>query len=194
MFAVAETQNSGNTRPEATPRFSPPTSSSCVSVPASKKRSINASSASATISMSASRAVCAALSRSAGMAPSLGLPSAPKVQAFIATRSTTPRNDFSSPMGSWTGTTDRPNTPRSDSRDRSRLARSRSRRFSTTSRGVPSSSAAAQIFSVDTSTPATASTTTSAASATRRAARASLRKFAIPGVSMKLIFVLFHST
>ena len=40
---------------------------------------------------------------------------------------------------------------------------------------------------------ATASTTTSAASATRSAARASLRKFAMPGVSMKLILVLFHS-
>ena len=61
-------------------------------------------------------------------------------------------------------------------------------------RGTASSSAAAQIFSVETSTPATASTTTSAASATRSAARASLRKFAIPGVSMKLILCLFHST
>ena len=61
------------------------------------------------------------------------------------------------------------------------------------SRGTPSSSAASHTFSVETSTPATASTTTRAASATRSAARASLRKFAMPGVSMKLILVLFHS-
>ncbi len=60
-------------------------------------------------------------------------------------------------------------------------------------RGSCSSSAAAQTFSVDTSTPATASTTTIAASATRSAARASLRKLAIPGVSIRLILVLFHS-
>ena len=60
-------------------------------------------------------------------------------------------------------------------------------------RGMASSSAASHTFSVDTSAPCTPSTTTSAASATRSAARASLRKFAMPGVSMKLILVLFHS-
>jgi len=46
---------------------------------------------------------------------------------------------------------------------------------------------------VETCTPETASTTTSAASDTRSAARASLRKLAIPGVSMTLILVRFHS-
>ena len=59
---------------------------------------------------------------------------------------------------------------RSDSSVRSSDARSRSSRFSTTNRGSPSSCAAAQAFSVCTSTPATASTTTRAASATRSAA------------------------
>ena len=82
---------------------------------------------------------------------------------------------------------------RSDRSDRSRLARSRSTRFRAMRRGSPNSSAAAQTFSVCTSTPATASTTTRPASATRRAALASLRKLAKPGVSMRLIFVLFHS-
>ena len=61
------------------------------------------------------------------------------------------------------------------------------------SRGIDSSSAVSHTFSVETSTPCSASTTTSAASATRSAARASLRKLAMPGVSMKLILVLFHS-
>jgi hypothetical protein len=175
--------------------FSPLTSSSCGSVPASKNFSIRLSSASATISMSASRAVVAACSSSAGIAPSVGLPlpSAANVQAFMPTRSMTPRNDFSSPIGSWIGITVRPNTARRDSSDRSRLARSRSSLLRTTSRGTSSSSATAQTFSVETSTPATASTTTKAVSETRRAARASLRKLAMPGVSMKLIFVLFHS-
>ena len=57
MLAVADAQSAGKMRPAATPRFSPPTSSSCVSVPASKNFSISESSASATISISASRAL-----------------------------------------------------------------------------------------------------------------------------------------
>ncbi len=130
------------------------------------------------------------------MASSEGFPLASpgNVMAFIATRSTTPRNVFSSPIGIWIGMTVRPNTLRSDSRARLTLARSRSSRFRMTRRGSSSSSARAQTFSVETCTPDTASTTTSAASETRIAARASLRKFAIPGVSMKLILALFHST
>jgi hypothetical protein len=102
-------------------------------------------------------------------------------------------NSFSSPIGSWIGTTPRPSDWCSDSSDRSRLARSRSRRFTTTMRGSSSSSAIAQTFSVETCTPDTASMTTIAQSATFSAARASVRKFAIPGVSMRLIFCLFHS-
>ena len=56
-----------------------------------------------------------------------------------------------------------------------------------------SSSATAHTFSVSTSEPATASTTTRAASATRNAQLVSLKKFAMPGVSTRLIFVFFHS-
>jgi hypothetical protein len=115
------------------------------------------------------------------------------MHAFIATRSITPANAFSSPIGSWMGMTVRPNTPRSESSDRWRLARSRSSRFNAMSLGIDSASAVSHTFSVETSTPCSASTTTRAASATRSAARASLRKFARPGVSMKLILVLFHS-
>ena len=61
MFAPAEAQKTGKTRPELMPRFSPASSSSCVSVPASKNFSIRESSASATISIRASRAAAAAL-------------------------------------------------------------------------------------------------------------------------------------
>ena len=87
----------------------------------------------------------------------------------------------------------RPSTVRIESRVRSRLARSRSSRLTAIRRGSFSSSAAAQAFSVETCTPPTASMTTSAASATRSAASASDRKFPMPGVSMRLTFVLFHS-
>ena len=195
MLAVAEVSSTGKMRAAATPRLRPATRSSCDSVPASKNFSISASSASATISMSASRATLAVSIMLPGMDPSTGLPlpSLANMHAFIDTRSTTPANAFSSPIGSWIGITVRPKTPRSDSSERSRLARSRSRRFSAMRRGSDSSIAVSHTFSVDTSTPWSASTTTSAASATRSAARASLRKFARPGVSMKLILVLFHS-
>ena len=161
----------------------------------SKNLSMRVSSASATISIKASRAVLAESAMSSGISSTEGLPWSPGVNtsAFMATRSTTPRNDCSLPSGSWSGTMVRPSTSRSAARERSRLARSRSKRLSTITLGIPSSSAAAQVFSVWTSTPATASTTTTAASLTRSAALASLRKFAIPGVSMMLILVLFHS-
>ena len=82
--------------------LSPLTSSSWVSVPASKKRSISVSSASATISTSASRAAATAPSMAPGTGPSVILldPSAGKVNAFWFTRSTTPVKCLSSPMGS----------------------------------------------------------------------------------------------
>ena len=166
-----------------------------MSVPASKNFSIRLSSASATISISASRAAFALSVMSAGTAPSVILPdpSAANVYAFIATRSTTPVKCFSSPMGNWIGTIARPNDVWRASRVRSRLARSRSVRVSTTMRGSSCASASSHIFSVCTSGPDTASTTTRAPSTTRSAARASLKKLANPGVSMRLILVLFHS-
>ena len=72
----------------------PATSSSSVSVPASKNFSISFSSASATISISASRALSTAAAMSAGIAPSVNLPlsSVWKMNAFFVTRSTTPLN------------------------------------------------------------------------------------------------------
>ena len=91
------------------------------------------------------------------------------------------------------GVTMRLQASRTEASARSTLARSRSSRLSTTSFGRPSASASCQTFSVCTSAPDTASITTTAASATRSAARASLRKFAIPGVSIRLTLVLFHS-
>ncbi len=74
IFVVADVHSTGKMRPALIPRFRPDSSSSCESVPASKNFSIRASSASATISMSASRAEPAAVSMLAGTAPSVGLP------------------------------------------------------------------------------------------------------------------------
>ncbi len=195
IAARPEVHSSGATFPESTALRSPSSSSSWVSVPASKKRSISASSASATISISCSRAVPATSLSSKGTGPSvaLPLPSDAYVHAFMPTRSMTPPKPRSSPMGNCTGMIVRLKASRTEASVRSRLERSRSRRLTTTSRGSPSASASAHTFSVCTSTPETASTTTSAASATRRPARASDRKLPMPGVSMKLILVLFHS-
>ena len=80
---------------------------------------------------------------------------------------------------------------RSDASERSRLARSRSRRLTTTSRGQPELLGRASTPSRSAPcTPPTASTTTSAASATCSAALASAKKLPMPGVSIRLIFVL----
>ena len=74
MFRVADVTTSGNSLEASTAPRSPATSSSWVSVPASKNFSMSRSSASATISTSASRAAAASSARSAGMAPSVNLP------------------------------------------------------------------------------------------------------------------------
>ncbi len=63
----------------------------------------------------------------------------------------------------------------------------------TIARGSLNSSAKLHTFSVCTSTPATPSTTTSAASAATMDALVSLMKILKPGVSIRLIFFLFHS-
>ena len=132
---------------------------------------------------------------SAGMSPSViaPLPLSANVNARIRTRSTTPLKFLSSPIGSWIGMISRAQSRCSDSSERSRLARSRSSRPSTTMRGRLAAAASAHSFSVCTSTPCTESTTTTAASTTRSAERASVRKLAMPGVSMMLILVLSHS-
>ena len=194
-FSTADVQTSGKIFAAAVADRRPVTSSSSVSVPASKNFSISFSSFSATISTSASRAASTAPAMAAGTAPSVNAPlsSVLNVNAFFVTRSTTPLKFLSSPIGIWIGTMLRVNVSRSAESDRSRLARSRSIRLRTTMRGSDSSSAAAHIFSVCTIGPETASTTTSAPSATVSAARASARKFPMPGVSMRLIFCLFHS-
>ena len=102
MLRSPEAQRTGNSRALRTPRARPAASSSCVSVPASKNFSMRLSSASATISISASRAAFASPAIASGTGPSVILPdsSVANVYAFIATRSTTPRKAFSSPMGS----------------------------------------------------------------------------------------------
>ena len=102
MLRVADVHTSGNTFAASVAARSPPSSSSSVSVPASKNFSISCSSFSATISISASRAVSTAAVMSDGTGPSLNLPlsSVWNVYAFFATRSMTPLNAFSSPIGS----------------------------------------------------------------------------------------------
>ena len=112
----------------------------------------------------------------------------------MATRSMIPLKSFSSPMGSWMGTTFLPNFFCSDSKARVNEARSRSILLMITTRGSANSSANFQTFSVVTSTPVTPLTTTAAESATRSALRASMRKMPKPGVSSRLILVFFHST
>ncbi len=54
----------------------------------------------------------------------------------MATRSTTPRNPFSLPMGICSETTLRPKTSWSDSMERSKLESSRSIQVSTKERGI----------------------------------------------------------
>ncbi len=103
IFAVADVQTSGNTFAAIVAFRSPDTSSSSVSVPASKNFSISGSSASATISISASRAVSTASMRSAGTASSLNLPlsSVWKIEGLAGDRDRRRRETIvSSPIGS----------------------------------------------------------------------------------------------
>ncbi len=102
MLTIADVQTSGNTLAAAVALRSPATTSSSVSVPASKNFSISFSSASATISTRASRAASTSPVISAGTGPSVNEPlsSVLNRKAFRVTRSTTPRKFFSSPIGS----------------------------------------------------------------------------------------------
>ena len=92
------------------------------------------------------------------------------------------------------GTTFLPNFFCRASRVRENEARSRSILLMMIIRGNANSSANFQTFSVVTSTPVTPLATTAAESATRMALRVSIRKMPKPGVSNRLILVLFHST
>ena len=93
-------------------------------------------------------------------------------------RSATPWNAASSPMGSSSGAMPAPKRSRSWSRVRVNEARSRSSLFTKIMRGRPSRSASRQMASVCTSTPSTALTTKTARSTTRSAARTSPTKSA----------------
>ena len=93
MLSVADVQTSGKILPAMVAARNPVTISSSLRVPASKNFSISFSSFSATISISASRAASTAAVISPGIAPSENLPlsSVWKRNAFLETRSTTPR-------------------------------------------------------------------------------------------------------
>ena len=139
----------------------------------------------ATASMSLSRAAAAASASSAGMSPTVALPSL-YVCAFMVSRSTTPLNSCSLPMGSCTATTWAPKDSCRRPRAWSKSARSRSSMLQTITRPSPRASARSQSRSCWTSTPSTVLTTTSAVSTTCRLAMASARKLESPGVSMRL--------
>ena len=100
MLASADVHTSGKIRRLPTALRRPRSNSSCDSVPASKNFSISSSSASATISIRLSRALEAASASAGGISPATGLsPSPGDRTARIRTRSTTPSNDLSSPIG-----------------------------------------------------------------------------------------------
>ena len=101
--------------------------------------------------------------------------------AVSESRSATPRNAASSPMGSSSGAIPAPKASCSSSRVRSNEARSRSSLLTKISRGSPSSAAAFHMFAVCTSTPSTALTTNTARSATARAARRFLGEVGVAG-------------
>ena len=119
---------------------------------------------------------------------------AANVSAFMRTRSTTPVKSRSSPIGSWIGTISRAQSRCSESSVRSRLARSRSRRFSDDdARQVQRGGFGPELLGLHFDAGDRVDDDEGAASATRRAARASVRKLANPGVSMMLILVFCHS-
>ncbi len=121
---------------------------------------------------------------SSGTAPSAPFPVVPSyVTAVSVSRSTTPRNAVSSPIGSSSGATPAPNFAFKSSSVRANDARSRSSLFTNTARGSLACAAIRHAISVCTSTPSTADTTNTARSAARKAAATSPTKSAYPGVS-----------
>ena len=107
--------------------------------------------------------------------------------AFISTRSTTPRNAASLPIGIWTGTATAPSRSRIMSTTRQKSAPVRSSLFTKQKRGTPYRSAWRQTVSDCGSTPATPSKTTTAPSRTRRLRSTSTVKSTWPGVSIRLM-------
>src|SRR6267154_2936358 len=105
----------------------------------------------------------------------------------MATRSTTPRNPRSVPMGNCRATTLRPKDCCRDSMERSKLERSRSIQVRTKARGMSYSRQKSQSFSVVTCAPTWASTQIKAQSAAIKEALVSLMKVPYPGISRKFI-------
>ena len=96
MPASVDPKKTGVTAPEATPCFSALDNSSGDGVCPSRNLFTSLSSVSAMASTSRSRAALTSCATSAGTLP------------CVAIRSTTPLNDASAPMGTWTATQLRP--------------------------------------------------------------------------------------
>mmetsp|Transcript_7219 Transcript_7219/g.16485 ORF Transcript_7219/g.16485 Transcript_7219/m.16485 type:complete len:226 (-) Transcript_7219:220-897(-) len=177
-------------------RMSALSSSSDGSSP-SKYFSIAASSCSTTISMSFSRHSCACSCRSSRISTtSKAAPSSsPWFQtiSFICTRSMTPSNSSSAPMGSVKGRGTHPSMSSTMSRHRKKLAPMRSILLTKSMRGTPYLSAWRHTVSDCGSTPATLSRQHTAPSSTRRARSTSSVKSTCPGVSMMLMRWSFHA-
>ena len=175
MFRSPDAQKTGKSLPARIARARPAVSSSCVSVPASKNFSISASSASATISMSASRAALGGRRpsrRARRLRSSCRIRRRRTCSAFIDDQIDDAVEVLLLADGQLHRHARCARASCASTRARGRGSRARGRAgCSTMSRGSLSSSAASQAFSVETCTPETASTTTSAASATRSAAR-----------------------
>ena len=188
MLRSADVQTSGKSLPRRSSRCAARRrSSSSVSVPASKNFSISCSSASATISISASRAaVDRARPCRRESAPSVNLPLPSVCERERLHRAPDRRRRVKRLLfADRQLNRDRPcgcRRSRSDSSERSRLARSRSSRLSDDqARQRQLVGRRPDLFGLHHRRRDTASTTTSAASATRSAARASLRKLPMPG-------------
>ncbi len=143
---------------------------------------------SATVSSSARRRRSASARRDSGTGRSSYAPvSAGHTTARIRTRSTTPSNPSSRPIGSCTTRGVAPSRSRIDATAESRSAPARSILFTNARRGTPCRSASRHTASLCGSTPATASNTATAPSRTRSERVTSSAKSTWPGVSMRLI-------
>ena len=180
MPVVAALQNTGTMALLAMPARRPRVISSAVSASPSRYFMINSSSPSADASISWVRAASTSDSMADGMSDAV----APSPRyAFMAIRSTTPRNSEPSPMGSCKGTMTPLNVSRKLPSTRWNCAFSRSILLIRIARGNERSSRWPQPNSVPTSTPETGSTSTRPASATDTAPRVSPTKSMKPGVS-----------
>jgi hypothetical protein len=134
--------------------------------------------------------------RSSGISPmsNVAPSSSPShVMLFICTRSTTPWNPSSAPIGSVSTSGLAPRFPLIMSTVRKKLAPMRSILLTKQMRGTPYLSAWRQTVSDCGSTPATLSNSATAPSSTRRARSTSSVKSTWPGVSMMLMRCPSHS-